>query len=235
MTALTLTFTAALTLAGERLVPGPSTGFNGQWNDVAKAVDKATLDGIQQTAKNEEAGRTAVNAGVRQIEFGRSTIQSFRDLERAFRELSRRDREFDPANPGEGAPRLPVSCKGDDCKRCYGEAQLALHRAVFTLNRLRILYLRTKNFVDKAIAFGNSASGFHAVTGLAWQNEKRNIEASMEGMNQAFDRKKPELMTGLKAALEQISACEAQHYGNPDWYNRFGFIYYQFMDTRISR
>ncbi len=234
MTALALAFTAAITFA-DTAVPGPSTGFNAQWNELRKAVEKANSDADQQNVKNDEAARSGINAGIRQIEYGRAIIQSYLDLIRAFRELSRRDREFDPAHPGTGAPRLPVSCRSGACRACYRDAQLALNRAVFTLNRLRILYLRTKNFVDKAIAFGNSASGIHAVSGLAWQNEKRGIEASMEGMNQAFDGKKPELMLGLKAALDKLNACEAEHFGNPDWYNRFGFIYYQFMDSRISR
>lgn len=234
MTALALAFTAALTLT-DTAAPGPSSNFNGQWNDARKAIEKANSDATQQDVKDGEATRSGINAGGRQIEYGRSVIQSYLDLIRTFRELSRRDREFDPANPGEGAPRLPVSCKSDACARCYRDAQRALNQAVFTLNRLRIIYLRTKNFTDKAISFGNSASGIHAVTGLAWQAEKRGIEAAMEGMNQAFDRKKPELMTGLKAALVQLSTCEAEHYKNPDWYNRFGFIYYQFMDGRISR
>ncbi len=216
-------------------VPGPSSGFSARWSELRKAVEKSQSDATGQDVKDGEATRAGINAGIRQLDYGRATIQSYIDLIRAYRELSRRDRDFDPANPGEGAPRLPVSCKSSACAACYTEGQTALGRAVFTLNRLRILYLRTKNFVDKAIAFGNSASGIHALSGLAWQNEKRGIEGAMEGMNRAFDGKKPELMAALKLALEKISACEAQHYGNPDWYNRFGFIYYQFMDSKISR
>jgi hypothetical protein len=36
-------------------------------------------------------------------------------------------------------------------------------------------------------------------------------------------------------ALDQIAACEEEVYGEEGWYNRYAFIYYQFMADRHRR
>lgn len=49
------------------------------------------------------------------------------------------------------------------------------------------------------------------------------------------DAKYEELVEELRGSLDQIAACEEEVYGEKDWYNRFGFIYYQFMADRYRR
>ena len=228
---------------------GYGSNFREQWdnyrqsmgNNTGSAADRqAALDSQNAADRAARATGSAANAAAlaaarQQITYGTGVIRSYLDLIGSYRALNTRDAPFDPSVHPDGAPDLPVSCASSDCTACYREAQTALNSAMFTLGRLRTLYLRTKTFVDNAIAFGDSSSGIHAVVGLAWQKEKKGIQDSMAGMNTAFDRKKPELMTALKTALDKIGACEAQFYSNPDWYNRFGFIYYQFMDQKYAR
>jgi hypothetical protein len=35
--------------------------------------------------------------------------------------------------------------------------------------------------------------------------------------------------------LDGFSVCEAKYFNNSDWYDRFGFIYYQFMADKYKR
>jgi hypothetical protein len=131
-----------------------------------------------------------------------------------------------------GKTRVPSPEK---CSRCFEQAQASVNKAVYSLEKLRIIYKRTKTYTDKAISVGDTAAGIHAVTGLAWQSAKRKIVESMQKMDAAFEAKKPELMQRLRKALDEVSDCEKEFFSNPDWYNRFGFMYYQFKDGQVSR
>lgn len=186
------------------------------------------------------------SAWLKNVDLAQKIAISFLELKDAFEALSKRDLEFDPNVRPAGFPGLPVSCgaasrgsgseaSGEDCQRCYRDAQASLHKAAFTLEKLRILHKRTKAVVDKAVSFGDTTSGIHAVSGLAWQTERTKIVKSIKKMDEAFDAKKPELMGRLKAALDEIGECEAKHFANPDWYNRFGFMYYETMNAKTIR
>lgn len=171
----------------------------------------------------------------KQVDYVRKLAESVSALQQAYRELSARDLEYDPDVRPPGSPSVPVSCRSEACDQCFTDAQEGLRKAVFSLEKLRIIYKRTKTFTDKAIAFGDNASGIHAVTGLAWQTQRRGIEASLKKFEGTYDGKRPELMGRLRTALDGLAACEARHYANPDWYDRFGFIYYQFMESKYAR
>jgi len=187
------------------------------------------LDETQKLIKGVEANVT------KQFDYIRKLAESVTALRDAYRELSARDLQYDPNIRPPGSPSVPVSCRTDECDSCYTTAQEALNKAVFSLEKMRILYKRTKSFTEKALSFGDTSSGIHAVTGMAWQTQRRGIEASLKKFEAAYDAKKPELMTRLRTALDGLSQCEAEHYANPDWFNRFGFIYFQFMDQKYSR
>jgi hypothetical protein len=51
----------------------------------------------------------------------------------------------------------------------------------------------------------------------------------------AYDNKYAQLMAHLKQELEAIAKCEEQVYGEKDWYQRYGFMYYEFMSGRYQR
>ena len=42
-------------------------------------------------------------------------------------------------------------------------------------------------------------------------------------------RKNAELLARLQSELKGVSTCEAKYYKNDDWYDRYGYMYYQFM------
>lgn len=130
---------------------------------------------------------------------------------------------------------MPSSCgEQAGCQDCYQGSISRMTVVRRSLARLSCIRMNTKKFTDAAVAFGDNVSGIHAVTGLAWQAERRGIMETMENFNKSYDRKYTELIQSLQTALQGISNCEAQ-FGMPDWYQRFGFIYYEMMKEKYKR
>ncbi|WP_228235862.1 hypothetical protein [Allomuricauda sp. M10] len=151
------------------------------------------------------------------------------------------------ATPIPGEPNIPSFCDdelvegaagfGDNlgsCSECYYQARTEFNNVRYNLEELATIYSCTKKFTDAALAFGDNASGLHAVTGLAWQNERRGIEKSITDLESAYDKKYAEFMQRLADAMQQLNICEAK-FGVEDWYDRFGFIYYEFMKDKYKR
>ncbi|HEY5920888.1 MAG TPA: hypothetical protein VIV11_04420 [Kofleriaceae bacterium] len=135
-----------------------------------------------------------------------------------------------------GAPSVPTSCADtEQCGQCFTDAQRKLDGMRINLERLRCVYTAAADFTRASIAFGDTTSGIHAVTGLAWQAEKRGIEEAFASLKNTYDTKYGQMLPNLRGALEAIGECEARFFNNRDWYNRFGFIYYTFMSDRYKR
>src|SRR3546814_6554130 len=49
-----------------------------------------------------------------------------------------------------------------------------------------------------------------------------------------YDHKYTQLMEALHGQMVDMGTCEAK-YGVEDWYDRFGFIYYEFMADKYKR
>ena len=134
-----------------------------------------------------------------------------------------------------GEPRIPSFCAGDEkCHICYEKANTDFNKARAALEKLRRIYTCTIDFSKAAIAFGDSSSGIHAVVGLAWQKEKKGIVQSVDGLKSAVDKKFPQLMNRLHDAMMEQNQCEAK-FGVPDWYDRFGHMYYEFIEDKYKR
>jgi hypothetical protein len=103
------------------------------------------------------------------------------------------------------------------------------------LERLRCTYSSYSAYINAKVAFGDSASGIHAVTGLAWQSARAEIKAEQENFKHAYDQKYADMLPNLRGALDALGKCEDQFFHEPDWYNRYGFIYYTFMADRYKR
>lgn len=146
-----------------------------------------------------------------------------------------------------GMPAVPSFCPDDaegwsgtisdsrgDCARCFTEAREEFNNVRYNLEQLRIIYKCTKDFSDKAIAFGDNASGVHGVSGLAWQAEKPKIEQSVKDLKKAYDSKYAELLAKLQQSMMKLAECEEQ-FGTPDWYDRFGYMFYEFVKEKYKR
>jgi hypothetical protein len=155
----------------------------------------------------------------------------------SFKPLSDPDKQADPNYNPPGMPQVPTSCdelKKDGCKDCYKGAYDKLYKLRMNFEKLRALKVSTEDFTKSSLSFGDSVSGVHGVAGLGWQAERRKIEASFKNFEKAYRNKHQELSDKLKAVLQEIDQCEAKYYDEKDWYNRFGYMYYSFMEDRYK-
>jgi len=157
---------------------------------------------------------------------------------RAHEDFTPEDGAYEPNLDPNGLPDLPVGCgmgaTGDACTACYATAQDHLVGMMGLLEQLRALYDSTKRYNDAMVSFGDSTSSIHAVSGLAWQAERRTILQTFAHFEQTYEEKRRGMMGSLRRALDEIGSCERDYFNNPDWYSRYGFIYYQFMDSRYK-
>jgi hypothetical protein len=163
-------------------------------------------------------------------------LKDFNEMNEAFDKLSQQDGPWDPDYTPPGSPEVPTSCppKGE-CGPCYEKAYGDLTAVRIRLEKLRVLYGSTNAWVTKALAFGDGASGVSGYAALAWQTERRKIEQSVKRLERNYDSKYAELMTVLQDSLNEIGDCEARFHDNPDWYNRFGYMFHTFMADRYRR
>jgi ribosomal protein L29 len=130
---------------------------------------------------------------------------------------------------------MPTGCADNaGCQSCYQSAISRMNTVRKSLARLSCINSNTKAFVEAAIAFGDNVSGIHGVMGLAWQHERQGIRASYEKFKDTYDKKYVDLINSLQTALQEINRCEAQ-YGIRDWYQKFGFIYFEMMKEKYKR
>ncbi|MBC7875030.1 MAG: hypothetical protein H7Y01_13590 [Ferruginibacter sp.] len=130
---------------------------------------------------------------------------------------------------------LPRGCRREsECGECYRSAMGELNFVRRQLGRLGCIYQNTKNFTTSAIAFGDNASGIHAVTGLSWQYARGEIVQTMNSFKQTYDRKYIDMIGSLERALKAIDRCESQ-YGQDGWFQRSGFIYLEFLKDKYRR
>ncbi|MFM9905423.1 MAG: hypothetical protein ACKVQJ_12745 [Pyrinomonadaceae bacterium] len=122
------------------------------------------------------------------------------------------------------------------CADCYEAAYNELNDARRRLERLKCLGLTTKTYVNSKISFGDTVSGGMGggIQGLAWQKARKEILDSYSKFKDAYDAKYKELMDVLTAAMLEIDKCEAKN-GQKDWFQRFGFIYVEFMAEKYKR
>jgi hypothetical protein len=134
-----------------------------------------------------------------------------------------------------GAAMMPSTCQGNNsCASCFTSAVNELNFVRRILGRLSCIYNNTKSFTQSAISFGDNVSGVHGVTGLSWQHARAGIVESYNKFKGTYDKKYADLMGSLQRSLMAIDNCERQ-YGLPDWYQRFGFIYFEFMKEKYKR
>jgi hypothetical protein len=141
-----------------------------------------------------------------------------------------------------GMPSVPTYCyeadrdeSGEgDCAKCFEQARASFNEVRYKFIKLAIIYRCTKSFADKSMAFGDDVSSVHGVSGLAWQAEKRKIEESVERLKKSYDDKYIELLQRLQESMIDIAECEEQ-FGERDWYDRFGFMFYEFMKEKYRR
>lgn len=99
---------------------------------------------------------------------------------------------------------------------------------------LSVLTAANVKMAKSAIAFGDSASGVHGVAGLSWQLQgKPQIDEAVKKLKGTYERKAGEYLAGLEDSLKRLGQCEAEHFGEHDWYQRYGLDLSQFHEEQI--
>ncbi|MBC3847268.1 hypothetical protein H8K90_12800 [Winogradskyella echinorum] len=138
--------------------------------------------------------------------------------------------------PPPGQPRIPSFCNDEDsdCADCFRSARAEFNRCRYNLERLQTIYNCSKAFTDAAVALGDNTSGYHGVVGIVWQSQRRGIMRSIDEVDKAYDSKRIEMLESFHNSLMALDACERAH-GLEDWYDRFGVMFYNFVEMRYHR
>jgi len=133
-----------------------------------------------------------------------------------------------------GMPGIPSICfENEDCDRCFDSAMKEFTNMRIYFAQLGLIGAETRTFYKSAVAFGNSVSGIHGVAGIGWQAEKINIDRTYQTFKKNYISKYNELCDRLHTAMLDLNKCETQ-YGLNDWYNRFGYMFYEFMKAQYA-
>ncbi|HQV06780.1 MAG: hypothetical protein R2796_05840 [Chitinophagaceae bacterium] len=188
---------------------------------------------IQNDAQHRSNITNTITEGIGHMNTALSIFDSAKELYEASNALD--NNECVPDFSTDAQSMMPSSC--DDkpgCRDCYQSSISRMTTVRRSLARLSCIRMNTKKFTDAAVAFGDNVAGLHAITGLAWQYQRRGIMAAMEKFNKSYDKKYTELIQSLQIALQGINQCEAK-FGMQDWYQRFGFIYFEMMKEKYKR
>lgn len=146
------------------------------------------------------------------------------------------DRDMDPGYNPDGMPEAPLGCAGsEECRSCYDEAHKELLKLRYSFAKLLILYNQTDNFVKDSYSFGDSIAGLTGYGALAWYNERSRIAKSWKEFEKAYRKKYQELLDRLEKNLKIIARCEAEYFGDQDWYSRYGFMFLTFVAMQYKK
>jgi len=205
------------------------------------AAERDLKAASESQAKAQHYGRYANDIkDVKALNKGASDAKSMLDLAKAFKDaypaLSKKDEAFEPDYQPPGAPSVPSKCmENEDCQPCYEKAYGAVNKTRINLERVRAHYALTHRITTQGTAFmqgvANVAGGAAA---LGAQVETAAVNSAVSDFDQVVRKKNNELLKKLEGNLKEVSACEARFYKNDDWYDRYGFMYQQFMISQYS-
>jgi len=188
--------------------PGAATSFEG--------AARSIVNGAQQMSAPFQRAGTAATA----FQQWEQTNEALSDLDA---ELTSRLRD-----DGDG-PDVPSSCRDENCSECFRRAYGEVNFTRIVLERLRTISHLTLNYIKNAESLGDTTSGIHGVTGLAWQYAKVGVEQQKTEFNHATRAKYDALIANMRRALVMVDACEQNEFHNADWFNRYGFMYLNFV------
>jgi hypothetical protein len=204
--------TLAILSCNEALADGMPTS----WVGIQKSIDQAGAATQLDMDLSDRAGKA---------------YDAYSKYQDYYKSLTPTDEALKPNYNPAGAPDIPSHCMEDEsCKVCYDDAQKAVNKSRIALEKLRAVNTYTQNFTKKGkdvLTAAGAAGGGPA--GLAAVDENVKVDAALDGFNAAVKAKKAELLGGLEPRLKALGDCEKKYFNNDDWYNRYGFMYYQFM------
>jgi len=198
--------------------------FNaGEGDHAGQRTQEILNDAVEGWSRSSTLGSGIAN-GLSQIQSAMSMFGALSDLDR---ELSNRIQD------DHSGPEVPSSCSGGgsgaQCAECFRRAYGEVNFTRITLERLRTIVSRTLAYIRAAEGFGDSVSGVHGISGLSWQYAKADVEKAKRDFIASSRTKYDGLIGNMRRALDMVAACERDNFHNPDWYSRYGFMYFQFV------
>lgn len=199
----------------------------------------ATLvEGIMKATGTMAPGMSGVMTGVGTgLDKGGALLNSVQALNETME-------NFEPDYSPNGMPRIPLSCAfvaegeapsaGEACNQCYADATGQISDVRVDFERLRAVGGRTKAMVDAALAFGDSLAPLAGNGSIGWTQSRPEVVASYEGFKVKYAASYKRLLDRLDKGLRALDTCEREHFDNPDWYSRNGFIFFAFMEGRYE-
>ena len=205
----------------------------------ASAVDFSGIPGGTRASEfmNEMGNQSAALSNAAStvggaVNLGVQLFQAFEGLTDLDHELGQRLQD------DHSGPEVPTSCgsaaASATCAECYAAAYREVNFTRNTLERLRTIDARTLNYIRNAEALGDTTSGIHGVAGLSWQYAKTGVENEKAEFLKASRAKYDGLIQNMRRALDMVARCEADNFHNPDWYNRYGFMYFNFVQEAYA-
>jgi hypothetical protein len=153
-----------------------------------------------------------------------------------YKPLDDGDPQYDP-NGNEGENEIPSGCAeaNSTCAQCVRQAEENIQ---FNRSYLHIAWSishSTLDYANKRIAFGDTVSGIHGAMALSWQLAgKPQIEEAMESLRKTYGKKYRDYVRNIENSLRRMADCEAENYSIRDLYQRFGFLYLEFIKSRYE-
>lgn len=199
-------------------------------DDLLEEMDEADRDAERE---RDKAGRKRADDTLKKINTALKLLEDARKYyDTWYGDLSNCATVSNPV----GAPRIPSFCEGNSrCTACYAGARTKFNEVRGVFEQLRIIYSCNKRAMDAALKLGDSGTAVHGALGVVWHSKIRpDIVASVKKMQDAYDNKYGQLTGRLHDSMTEMGMCEAR-FGEPDWYDRFGFMYFEFLSDKYKR
>ena len=185
----------------------------------------------------KDIGKAAMGQGMElqgKLEGPLKTLKALDEMQKMGKNLetlSNDDKRMEPDYKPPGTPDVPSKClENKACRPCYTEAYGKVNTTRKNLEKVRAKYEFTHRFTAQGIAYmqaaGNAGGGIAA---MGAQDQVSKVNESLTGFDEVVRNKNTELLGKLEGNLREVSVCEAKYYKNNDWYDRYGYMYYQFM------
>jgi len=146
------------------------------------------------------------------------------------------DSLYEPELAPAGMPRVALQCASQAaCRQCFQQAYDSLTETRKWLENNRIVLANYRNYMQRVEDMGRAVSGLGMTAAAQFYQNKAQWDAQRAGVEKEYDQHYTGLMNDLQRELHEIEKCELQVNNYPDWYNRSGFIYYEFMVARYRR
>jgi len=211
---------------GERMSDNVARMADAERENQSRRID------VRETER--AAVRSAIGSGMSTASWGLTTVGAASDFLESWRALSDIDGRCTLSDPG---PQIPSSCgeAGSKCHACYERATGALNANRATLHRAWCITHTNLSMARSAMAVGDSSSGVHGVAGLSWSlGGKPQIEEAVRGLRSTYDRRQGDFIRAIDGNLQSLGKCEAEHFGERDWYTRFGYMYLDHLRVRYK-